>query len=140
MVLWIEMVRESELPIILKQHHLPRIPSCAIPPIQFLQSPLHSFSLAGLKFRSFMMKLGEPGYGTLKEMQDALKALDECLSRIRIFTLICIFPGGFNQPPRRLTPKIDGLVSPDWCLLAPFSLPWGASSIPWAAPRCTDIS
>lgn len=35
---------------------------------------------AGLKFRSFMMKLGEPGYGTLQEMQDALKALDEMSS------------------------------------------------------------
>lgn len=35
---------------------------------------------AGLKFRSFIMNLGEPGYGTLQEMQDALKAIDEMSS------------------------------------------------------------
>lgn len=36
-----------------------------------------AFSLRGLK--AFQLMLSEPGYGTLKEMQDALKRIDEWL-------------------------------------------------------------
>ena len=147
MVLWgIEVVRESAFPIILKQHHFgfahlfPRISSCPIPPIQFL-SPLHSLS-AGLKFRSFMMKLGEPGYGTLQEMQDALKALDECLSRIHIITSTYT-NGPQGDPPKRVSklllmffgalrlPYYLGLVKSPWIFdfRCSFSLTWHLATI-----------
>ena len=35
---------------------------------------------AGASLKAFTLNLGEPGYGTLKNMQDALKSIDECLS------------------------------------------------------------
>ena len=43
--------------------------------LQWVASVKIAFSLRGLK--AFQLMLSEPGYGTLKEMQDALKRIDE---------------------------------------------------------------
>ena len=46
-------------------------------------------SLTGHNLKAFFFKLGEPGNGTLKEMQDALDAIDELLASSHSVAVKC---------------------------------------------------